>query len=97
MHRVTHLTIEQGVPRGAIDCGRAAGSYGSPAGGIARARHDWRYNDGTFMSYDNEEQIRLEQREQMAPGDRARARDARRAPDGTFLANNSRFVRTALK
>ena len=38
------------------------------AGGIARARHAWRYDDGTFMSYDNEEQIRLEQRERMARG-----------------------------
>ena len=37
------------------------------------------------MSYDDEEQIRAEQRERMAHGGRARARGARRAPDGTFL------------
>jgi hypothetical protein len=36
------------------------------AGGITRARHAWRYDDGTFMSYDSKEQIRLEQRERMA-------------------------------
>ena len=36
-------------------------------GGITRAKHAWRYNDGTFMSYDNEEQIRIEQRGRMAP------------------------------
>jgi hypothetical protein len=29
------------------------------AGGVARAKHAWRYNDGTFMSYDDEEQIQL--------------------------------------
>ena len=44
------------------------------ASGIARARHAWRHNDGTFMSYDDEEQIRAEQRERMARGGRARAR-----------------------
>jgi len=40
-----------------------------PAGGIARAKHAWRYDDGTFMSYDVEQQIRAEQRERMARGD----------------------------
>jgi len=56
------------------------------AGGIARARHAWRYDDGTFMSYDDEERIQLEQRERMARSGRARARDAKRAPNGTFAA-----------
>jgi hypothetical protein len=55
------------------------------ASGIARAQHAWRYDDGTFVSYEDEEQIRIEQHERMARGGRARARDARRAPDGTFL------------
>jgi len=55
------------------------------AGGIARAEEAWRYDDGTFMSYDDEEQIRAEQRERMARGGRARARGARRAADGRFL------------
>ena len=58
----------------------------SVAGGIARARYAWRYDDGTFMSYDVEQQIRAEQREHMARGGRARARVAKRAPDGTFVA-----------
>ena len=56
---------------------------------IAQARHAWRHNDGTFMSYDAEEQIRLEQGEEMARGGRARARAAKRAADGTFLAANA--------
>jgi len=55
------------------------------AGGIARAQHAWRYEDGTFMSYDDEEQIRLEQHERMARSGRVRARGAKHAPDGTFL------------
>ena len=55
------------------------------AGGIARARHAWRNDDGTFMSYDDEERIRLEQHKRMARGGRTRARVAQRAPDGTFL------------
>jgi len=38
------------------------------------------------MSYDDEERIQLEQRERMARSGRARARDAKRAPNGTFAA-----------
>jgi hypothetical protein len=37
------------------------------------------------MSYDDEEQIRIEQHERMARGGRARAARAKRAPDRTFL------------
>ena len=89
MHRLTHLTIEQRRTRGEIDCGRSAGSHGSlppgVAGGIARARHAWRYDDGTFMSYKDEERIHIEQRERMARGGRARAKHAKRKTDGTFL------------
>ena len=48
-------------------------------GGITRAKHTWRYNDGTFMSHDNEEQIRIEQRGWMAPDGQAWAHGARRA------------------
>jgi len=55
------------------------------AGGIARARHAWRYDHGTFMSYDDEEQIRIEQRERMARSGQAWAHGAKHAPDGTFL------------
>ena len=36
------------------------------AGEIARARHAWRYDDGTFMSHEDVEQILAEQRERMA-------------------------------
>jgi hypothetical protein len=58
MHRVTHLTIEQGVP---VARSIAAGLQAvmAPTAGrrrrVARARHAWRYDDGTFMSYDDEE------------------------------------------
>jgi len=90
MHRVTHLRIEQGVPaaRSIAASLQAVMALLSPpppgvAGGLARAKHAWRNDDGTFMSYDDEEQIRLEQRERMARGGRARAK---RAPDGTFVA-----------
>jgi hypothetical protein len=90
MHRVTRPTIEQGVPAArSIAVGLQAVMAPLPpgvTGGIARARHAWRYDDGTFMSYENEEQIRLKQHERMACGGRARARVAKRAPDGTFVA-----------
>jgi len=92
MHRVVHLQIEQGVPATrAIAAGLQAVMAPLPppppgvAGGVARARHAWRYDNGTFMSYDDEEQILIEQHERMARGGRARARSAKRAPDGTFL------------
>jgi hypothetical protein len=89
MHRVAHLQIEQGAPA-AKAIAEAVQSVTRPlpygvAGGRARARHAWRYDDGTFMSYDDEEQIQIEARERMARGGRARARIAKRAPDGTFL------------
>ena len=90
MRRITHLTIEQSVPAArAIAAGLQAVRASLPpgvAGGLARTRHAWRDDDGTFMSYDAEEQIRLEQRERMARGGRARARVAKRVPDGTFVA-----------
>jgi len=89
MHRVTRLTIEQGVPAArTIAAGLRAVTALLPlgvVGGIARARHAWRHDDGTFMSYDDEEQIRIEQHERMARGGRARAARAKRAPDRTFL------------
>ena len=89
MHRITRPTIEQGVPAArSIAAGLQAVMAPLPAGaagGIARVRHSRRYDDGTFMSYDSEEQIRAEQHEQMARGGRARARGAWRAPDGRFL------------
>ena len=72
MHRVTHLTIEQGVPAArAIAAGLRAVMASLPPGvasGIERARHVRRYGDGRFMSYDDEEQIRIEQHERMARG-----------------------------
>jgi hypothetical protein len=37
------------------------------------------------MSYDVERQIRAEQRERLAQGERAWARGAKRAPNGRFL------------
>jgi len=59
MHRVTHLTIEQGVPAArSIAAGlQAVMAPLQPgvAGGTERARHVRRYGDGRFMSYDDEE------------------------------------------
>ena len=73
MHRVTHPTIEQGVPAAhSIAAGLQAVTAPLPpgvAGGIARARHAWRYDNGTFMSYDSEEQIRLKQLYSVSLGD----------------------------
>jgi hypothetical protein len=89
MHRVAHLKIKAELPA-AQAIGAALQVIMAPpppgvAGGIARAWHAWRHDDGTFMSYDDEERIKIEQRERMARGGRARARGARRAPDGTLL------------
>jgi len=79
MHRVTHPTIEQGAPAArSIAASLQAVMVPLPLGvacRIARARYAWRYDDGRFMSYDDEERI----------GGRAWAHGARRAPDGTFL------------
>jgi hypothetical protein len=92
MHRVVHLQIDQGVPA-ARSIAAALQAVMTPlpppppgvAGGTARARHAWRYDDGTFMSYDDEERIRIKQHERMARGGRARAVGAKRTPDGRFL------------
>jgi hypothetical protein len=50
MHRVTHPTIEQGVPAARpIAAGLEAvmaSLLPGVAGGIARARHAWRYDAG---------------------------------------------------
>jgi len=41
MHRVTHLAIEQGVPRGAIDCGRSGtGHANAKTTGLYDRRND---------------------------------------------------------
>ena len=78
MHRITHLTIEQGVfAARSIAAGLQATMAPLPpgvAGGIMRARHVRRYDDGRFMSYDDEKQIRIEHRERMARGGRAWAK-----------------------
>lgn len=89
MHKAVHAKIKAELPAAqAIAAGLQAVMSPEPpgtAGGIARAWHAWRHDDGTFMSYDDEERIEIEQRERMARGGRARARGARRAPDGRFL------------
>ena len=86
---IAHLQINEGVPEArTIAAGLQAVVAPPPpgvAGRIARARHAGRHDDGTFMSYHDEERIEIEQRERMARGGRARARDAKRAPDRTFL------------
>jgi len=89
IHQVARLKIKAELPAAeAIVAGLQAVVAPLPpsvAGGIARARHAWRHDDGTFMSYDDEQRIQLEQHERMARGGRARAAGAKRAPDGTFL------------
>jgi hypothetical protein len=89
MHRTAHLKIKAELPAAqAIAAGLQAVVAPPPpgvAGGRARAWHAWHHDDGRFMSYDEEEQIRAEQRERMAHDGQARAHGARRAPDGTFL------------
>jgi len=89
IHRVAHLQISQGVPAArAIATGLQAVVAPPPpgvAGGIARVWHAWRHDDRTFMSHDDEERIEIERRERMVRGGRARARGARRTPDGRFL------------
>lgn len=92
MHRATHAKIKAELPA-AQAIGAALQAVMEPlpspppgvAGGIVRAWHAWRHDDGTFMSYDDEERIESEQRERMARGGRARARGAKRAPNGRFL------------
>ena len=89
IHEVAHLQIKQGVPAArAIAQGLQAAMVPLPrgvAGGLARAKYAWRYDDGTWMSYDDEQRIMLEQHERMSRGGRARAKGAKRAPDGTFV------------
>lgn len=55
------------------------------AGGLARARTAWRYNNGTFMPESEKSEAYREEYERFAAGGRARASQARRASDGTFL------------
>lgn len=89
IHEVAHLQIKQGVSAAwAIAQGLQAAIVPLPrgvAGGLARAKCAGRYDDGTWMSYDDEERIMREQHERMARGGRARANGAKRAPDGTFV------------
>lgn len=54
------------------------------AGGLARAKHAWRYFDGTFMPESEKEAVYSEEYERYAAGGRARAETARRGADGTF-------------
>lgn len=89
IHDVAHLQIHAQLPAAkaiadSLQSVMKPLPYGV-AGGRARARQAWRYDDGTFMSYGDEEQIQLEARERMARGGRARARGARRTADGRFL------------
>jgi hypothetical protein len=63
--------------RAPIPCGRA--------GGLARARHAWRYLDGTFMPESERCEARRQEYERYAAGGRARAASALRAKDGAFL------------
>lgn len=88
-HQVAHMKIKTELPA-AQAIAESLQSVLKPlpygvANGRARARYAWRYDDGTFMAYDDEERIELEARERMARGGRGRARGARRAADGRFL------------
>lgn len=55
------------------------------AGGFARARNAWRYDDGTFMPESEKVAAYAKEYERYAAGGRARAARAQRAEDGTFL------------
>jgi hypothetical protein len=89
IHEVAHLQANQGVAAArAIAQGLQSAIAPLPrgvAGGRARAKYASRYNDGTWMSYDEEERIMHDQHERMARGGRARAKVAKRAPNGTFV------------
>jgi len=60
------------------------------AGGLARARHAWRYLDGTFMLESEKFEAYREEHERYAAGGRARARTAERTADGRFLLSSVR-------
>lgn len=89
MHEVVHLQIKNELPAAqAIAEGLRSVMTPLPygvAGGRARARHAWRDDNGTFMSYDEKERLEFEAYDRMAHGGRARARGARRSADGRFL------------
>lgn len=55
------------------------------AGGVARAKSEWRHLDGTFMPESQKEAAFLKEYERYAKGGRARATEAKRSEDGTFL------------
>jgi hypothetical protein len=93
-----HIAIQLTVQRGsdiseAIEKGlraRAAPLPRGKAGGLARARSAWRYQDGTFMRESEREaaieEWKLAEYERYARGGRRRAALAQRAANGTFLA-----------
>lgn len=90
MHQVVHLQIKAGLPAAeAIAEGVRSVTrplpYGVP-GGRARALYAWRYDDGTFMSYADKEQILADAHERMARGGRARALSARRDAHGRYVS-----------
>jgi len=89
IHEVAQLQVEHSVAAAqAIAKGLQAAMAPLPrgvAGGLARAKYAWRYKDGTWISYDEEEQIMRERCQRMSRGGRARAKGAKRAPDGTFV------------
>ena len=69
---------------------RAIGAAPLPrgkAGGLARARTAWRYDDGTFASDSLKEEASRAEYERYARGGRQRAASAHRYEDGTFAPN----------
>lgn len=89
-HQAAHMKIKAELPAAqAIAEGLQSVLKPLPygvAGGRARAQYAWRYDDGTFMSYDDAERLQLEARERMARGGRARARGARRNARGRYVS-----------
>jgi hypothetical protein len=72
------LAIEKGL-RAAAPLPRGG------AGGLARARTAWRYNNGTFVPEVEKFEVYRQEYERYAAGGRVRAARTLRTSDGTFL------------
>jgi len=89
LHKAAELAVKLGMPAAlAIEKGLRSTAAPLPrgkAGGLARARSAWRYDDGTFMPESEKLEAHREKYERHAAGGRVRAARAIRAVDGTFI------------
>ncbi len=88
LHAAAQLAAEQGG-QAALSIQNAFRAAAAPltrgkAGGLARAREAWRYEDGTFAPESVKREACLAHYERYARGGRARAARALRYTDGTF-------------